>query len=80
MQECFIKAGVFLAICSPIVAIIPYCIYKGDFSPSSAPYSPPDELELRRREHETMLRHEQRAVYARRYKELETQRLPTAED
>lgn len=65
MYEFLVQAGTILAICSPTAAIIAFSAYKGDFSQKHEPYSPPDELELRRRDNETMLRHERRAAHAR---------------
>lgn len=76
MKEFFINAGVVLGFFTPTAAIIAFNIYKGNFVRDSEPYSPPDELELRRRDNETMLRHERRADFARRMKELETQTIP----
>ena len=67
MQDFLIDLAAIIIICSPIVAIIAFGIYKGDFSRVNQPTSPPDELELRRRANETMLRHERRALYERSY-------------
>ena len=67
MQDFLIDLAAVIIICSPMVAIIAFGIYKGDFSRVSEPPPPPDELELRRRANETMLRHERRALYERSY-------------
>jgi hypothetical protein len=64
MQEFFTHAAAILIICAATAAIIAFSIYKGDFAPKRELYYPQDELELRRRENETMLRHERRAAHA----------------
>lgn len=70
MQEFLINAAIILAICSPTAAVIAYSVYKGDFSRAGGLSSAPDELELRRRENETILRHERRAAYERHFNNL----------
>ena len=67
MQDFLIDLAAVIIICSPMAVIIAFGIYKGDFSRVSEPLPPPDELELRRRANETMLRHERRALYERSY-------------
>ncbi len=71
MQDFLIDLAAVIIICSPMVAVIAFGIYKGDFSRVSKPSLPPDELELRRRANETMLRHERRASYERRQTEAQ---------
>lgn len=67
MQDFIIDLAAVIIICSPMVAIIAFGIYKGDYSRGREPSSLPDELELRRRANETLLRHERRALYDRSY-------------
>ena len=67
MQDFLVDLAAVIIICSPIVAIIAFGIYKGDFSRVSEPPSPPSELELRERANQTMLRHERRELYERIY-------------
>lgn len=64
MQEFLIQAGTILVICSPTAAIIALSIHNGDFFQQREANPLPDELEIRRRDNETMLRHERRAAHA----------------
>lgn len=75
MQEILINAATILAICSPTAAVIAYSVYKGDFSKVGERPSAPDELELRRRKNETMVRHERRAAHERHSNNLARQKL-----
>ena len=80
MQEFIINAGIILAICSPSAVIIAFSICRGDFSESDGRPSPPDELELRRRENETMFRHERRAAHERHFNNLEKRRISASDN
>ena len=53
MQDFIIDFAAVIIICSPMVAIVAFGIYKGDYSRGSEPSSLPDELELQRRANET---------------------------
>jgi len=79
MQEFIINAGIIFALCSPTIAIIAFSIYKGDFAQTREAPLPPDELELRRRENETMLRHERRAAHERHFNNLARQQMSAFE-
>lgn len=70
MKELFIQGGTIFIVVF-ITAVIAFSIYKGDFFRTSDLPAVPDDLELRRRENETMLRHERRGSHQRHLKILE---------
>ncbi|WP_305824890.1 hypothetical protein [Massilia brevitalea] len=78
MQEFYILGGAILAIII-IAAVITFSLNKGDSSRTNELSSVPDELELRRRDNETMLRHERRAAHERHFQNLEAQKALTSE-
>lgn len=78
MQEFYILGVIILAIIV-IAGVITLIINKGDSSHTNELPSVLDELEMRRRDNETMLRHERRAAHERHFQTLEAQKVLTSE-
>ena len=78
MHELHILGGIILTI-FVFAAVILITTSKGDFSSIKQLPSVLDELEMRIRDNETMLRHERRAAHERHFQSLEAHKALTSE-